>query len=726
MSHDRQYAPLTPGIIRGLSDKLYDKRKNSALEIERLVKSLGIANDFTSIRKILTILQDDFAFSSNANCRKGGLIGLAAIAIALGQFPDSIAKFLPELAPPVLGCFTDIDARVRYYACEAMYNISKVARLEILTFFNRLFVGLFKLTSDPDPSVKNGAELLDRLIKDIVNEDSGAIDMETFLPLLQERVYTQDPNNRQFIVSWIQVLEGMPDLNMIVYLPTLLEGLFRILSDPNLEIRRMCEALLGEFLRKVDSPRVTNFQAMVRIVLRFCISDDRITKLMAISWLHNFTSIGKEQMQPYMSEILGAVLPAVSYSVDAKLRELASATNENLMELIRRSNPATLVLSPESPAATESSMGEGAADADGGNVTSPDSFNIASMIIVLTLQLLHDSVATRMASLRWFDLLHSRVPKVIAQHVDEFVPALLKILSDPSEKVVAYALKVMATLSLSRFEVLEEGSLDTQADLEEVADTFFNRIMADILRLFKEDRELFEQRGSFIIRRLATFIDANKIFRKLAGVLEKEEDLLFAGLMTQMLNLILLTAPELFVLRQQLKSMKTEESQSFFRVLFTAWCHSPVSTYALCLLAQQYEHCCGLLQKFSELEVTVTFLVEIDKLIQLLESPVFTFLRLQLLEPQRYAYLVKALYGLLMLMPQTEAYRTLKNRLDCIPTIVLSLELLKDEELEVFKGSSNASDVDFDQLLAHFDAVQELHNVVTAEGRTSRKKQVAK
>jgi vacuole morphology and inheritance protein 14 len=56
------------------------------------------------------------------------------------------------------------------------------------------------------------------------------------------------------------VLEAMPDLNMIVYLPTLLEGLFRILSDPNLEIRRMCEGLLGEFLRKVDSPRVTNFQ----------------------------------------------------------------------------------------------------------------------------------------------------------------------------------------------------------------------------------------------------------------------------------------------------------------------------------------------------------------------------------------------------------------------------------------------------------------------------------
>ena len=51
-------------------------------------------------------------------------------------------------------------------------------------------------------------------------------------------------------------------------------------------------------------------------------------------------------------------------------------------------------------------------------------------------------------------------------------------------------------------------------------------------------------------------------------------------------------------------------------------------------------------------QVTVNFLVELDKLTQLLESPIFTHLRLQLLEPQRYAYLVKALYGLLMLLPQ--------------------------------------------------------------------------
>ena len=61
-------------------------------------------------------------------------------------------------------------------------------------------------------------------------------------------------------------------------------------------------------------------------------------------------------------------------------------------------------------------------------------------------------------------------------------------------------------------------------------------------------------------------------------------------------------------------------------------------------LTQVYEHACELLGKFGEIEVTVSFLVEVDKLIQLLESPIFTYLRLQLLEPQRYAYLVKVRY----------------------------------------------------------------------------------
>lgn len=46
----------------------------------------------------------------------------------------------------MLACFSDQDARVRYYACESMYNIAKVAKGEILLFYNEIFDALSKVS----------------------------------------------------------------------------------------------------------------------------------------------------------------------------------------------------------------------------------------------------------------------------------------------------------------------------------------------------------------------------------------------------------------------------------------------------------------------------------------------------------------------------------------------------------------------------------------------------
>lgn len=42
-------------------------------------------NNTTQITKMLKVLGQDFTLSSNPNSRKGGLIGLAAMSIALGK-----------------------------------------------------------------------------------------------------------------------------------------------------------------------------------------------------------------------------------------------------------------------------------------------------------------------------------------------------------------------------------------------------------------------------------------------------------------------------------------------------------------------------------------------------------------------------------------------------------------------------------------------------------------
>ncbi|ELK36188.1 PREDICTED: protein VAC14 homolog [Myotis davidii] len=194
----------------------------------------------------------------------------------------------------------------------------------------------------------------------------------------------------------------------------------------------------------------------------------------------------------------------------------------------------------------------------------------------------------------------------------------------------------------------------------------------------------------------------------MADILLREEDLKFASTMVHTLNTILLTSTELFQLRNQLKDLRTLESQDLFCCLYRSWCHNPVTTVSLCFLTQNYRHAYDLIQKFGDLEVTVDFLTEVDKLVQLIECPIFTYLRLQLLDVKNNPYLIKALYGLLMLLPQSSAFQLLSHRLQCVP----NPELLQTEDgLKAAPKSqkTDSASIDYAELLQHFEKVQKKH-----------------
>lgn len=234
---------------------------------------------------------------------------------------------------------------------------------------------------------------------------------------------------------------------------------------------------------------------------------------------------------------------------------------------------------------------------------------------------------------------------------DGTFPALLKTLSDSSELVVTRDLQLLSQISHNS------------------EDDYFAGFMNSLLELFSTDRRLLETRGNLIIRHLCVNLNPERIFRTLADILEKDEDVEFASIMVLQLNNNLITAPELSDLRKRLRSLETKAGQELFVSLFRSWCHNAVATFSLCLLAQAYEQASNLLSIIAELDITVTLLIQVDKLVHLLESPVFTYLRLQLLEPEKYPYLYKCLYGLLMLLPQSSAFATLKNRLNSVSAI---------------------------------------------------------
>ena len=63
----------------------------------RMVREFAAVHNTTQIRKLLTVLSREFAMSKNANYKKGGLIGLAAMAIALGKVRSQKIHVFPRI-----------------------------------------------------------------------------------------------------------------------------------------------------------------------------------------------------------------------------------------------------------------------------------------------------------------------------------------------------------------------------------------------------------------------------------------------------------------------------------------------------------------------------------------------------------------------------------------------------------------------------------------------------
>lgn len=144
-------------------------------------------------------------------------------------------------------------------------------------------------------------------------------------------------------------------------------------------------------------------------------------------------------------------------------------------------------------------------------------------------------------------------------------------------------------------------------------------------------------------RQLCTLLNAEFIYRTFAEIIfEETVNVKFASIMVRTLHTILITSSELFDLRSQLKDIRNEvklfgnsmysligmsvefqKSASLFQCLYKSWCHCPISTLSLCLLSQCYQHCSELVLIFGDLEITVEFITEIDRLVQLIESPIF-------------------------------------------------------------------------------------------------------
>ena len=233
------------------------------------------------------------------------------------------------------------------------------------------------------------------------------------------------------------------------------QGLFHMLADPNKEIRAQCFHVLQEFLREICGAPDVSYAPIVHVLVQHASSQDKFSRLTAITWLHTLVSHGREKLLPFCAQCLNAILASLAHPED-EIKEAANRADGTLRSLV-----------------------QSASDAH---------YEMHTVIGALSAHLASQHVGTLVATLGWVHMLLRKSASRVMQLSSQIWPALLKCLSNASEEVCRLDIEAIAYMASS-----------TQQH--------FAPFIDHLLKLFREDRGLLEARGTVIVRQLCDLLE---------------------------------------------------------------------------------------------------------------------------------------------------------------------------------------------------------------------------
>uniref|UniRef100_A0A1D1ZXQ0 Vacuolar protein 14 C-terminal Fig4-binding domain-containing protein n=2 Tax=Auxenochlorella protothecoides TaxID=3075 RepID=A0A1D1ZXQ0_AUXPR len=727
-------AVLPPAITKNIADKFYDRRKVAALEVEQMVRAQTVAGDREGIADLLDTLAINYALSAKANARKGGLLCLAASAVGMASAPGAHGEvvaeaMMPRLVPPILSSFTDPDARVRYYALEALYNVAKSTRAAFLAAFPDVFDALFRVCADADAGVQNAAAFLNNLVKDIVAE-AEQWRLEPFVPQLAACLGVEDPHKRQFLLGWVGLLDSLPGRDLGRHLPDLLPGLLGMLGDPTPEIAHAASRVFAELeadelggggggrgaARRRPEVDAGVAAVMAAALTRACAgeqagsggaglllgaplraasaSSGTLVSLTALRWLHGLllreraslaaaaaaedgtgpngaASPGRPPAQHPLHQQYPVILEAVLLSLGSANPEIlaaARALNQLLLEAVGRETPAA----PTRTRRRGASVGGDAAlsSSAGSPAGAPPPPSLPSADGDPGAPTPPPAIDTPALLASTVGALESSSEAVKLAAL-QWLPALLRrSFHEVFGALPALLRALVESLGASSAAV----AVQALAVLGDVAlrPGHSHDVLAGVADAFRgpAGAKLLQRRGVLIVQTLAERLGGLQVLLKLSSLAAEDPDPAFGAALVQALNLLLLVNPSLAGVRALLaQALYDPEAASVFSSLLRAWSRSCAACLSLAFLAQAYGLACSMLEVLAAPAVALRLetMVEACQLVSLLESPAFAGLRLRLLAPAQHPALLHAVHSLLMLLPQGDAFRTLATRLAALP-----------------------------------------------------------
>jgi hypothetical protein len=157
------------------------------------------------------------------------------------------------------------------------------------------------------------------------------------------------------------------------------------------------------------------------------------------------------------------------------------------------------------------------------------------------------------------------------------------------------------------------------------------------------------------------------------------QDYQFVSAFIQQMCLVLLNSKETSALRNVLKDCigygkdveeRDRRRSRLFHILLHSFSHNLVAATSLCLWGGACRTASLFLKKIDPLDISLVFLLELDKLVEMIERPLFRHLHVRMLETDKDplaegsgTMLFQVLKSLLMLIPQSACYNLLRDRL---------------------------------------------------------------
>jgi hypothetical protein len=180
-----------------------------------------------------------------------------------------------------------------------------------------------------------------------------------------------------------------------------------------------------------------------------------------------------------------------------------------------------------------------------------------------------------------------------------------------------------------------------------------------------------------IIEKMSKHSSIDIVYEAFSDVLENNKNYTFISKMVNYLNQYLINEPNGVNFRKSLINKKDDENgdknNELFLKMYKIWSFNPISLIVFCVITEHFQLTYNIILNLIKIQLDNEYYLPLGQLIQLLESNLYDYIRIRLLDPIKNIYLIKALYGILMLLPQGQAFNILSNRM-CNVEALLEIE----------------------------------------------------